>query len=161
MTARTVLATVKRFGELGSVHDRHRSSRRRSVRIVETIERVRASVAANPLLSTRKCACVLNISRTSLMRIQRADLQLRPYKIQQVHHITTDDIASRNAFCVRFLHVLQRDPSVAHRLIMGNEANFELTGAVFNHQNVRFWGTENPHVWLPRKRQGAERVTVW
>ncbi|EFN89385.1 hypothetical protein EAI_07994, partial [Harpegnathos saltator] len=47
-----------------------------------------------------------------------------------------------------------------HRLIMGDEAHFDLSCEMFNRQNVRFWGAQNPRLWQPRSAHYV-RVTVW
>ncbi|EFN86082.1 hypothetical protein EAI_03164, partial [Harpegnathos saltator] len=48
-----------------------------------------------------------------------------------------------------------------HRIIMGDEAHFDLSGTVFDRRNVRFWGTQNPRICRARIAQGAPHVTVW
>ncbi|EFN83336.1 hypothetical protein EAI_01333, partial [Harpegnathos saltator] len=86
LCSRTVLAKVRRFHESGSVRDRPRPGRPRSVRVDAVIDRVRDSVSRDPALSTRKRSRALDVSRSSLMRlstcIQRLDLHLRAYKVQ-------------------------------------------------------------------------------
>ncbi|EFN85574.1 hypothetical protein EAI_05563, partial [Harpegnathos saltator] len=82
---------VRRFHESGSVRDRPRSGRPRSVRIDAVIDRVRDSVSRDPSLSTRKRSRALNVSRSSLMRIQQLDLHLRAYKVQSMHALTQID----------------------------------------------------------------------
>lgn len=56
------------------------------------------------------------------------------------------------------LHQTHRD--LPYRLIMSDEAHFQLSGEVFNRQNVGFWGTRNPRIFRT-KDPHATRVTVW
>lgn len=112
------------------------------------------------MLSTRKRASRLGISRSSLMRIQKLDLGVKAYKVQMVQQLLPMDTQRRVEFSQRLLREVARDDSFVHRLIMGDEAHFDLDGGVSNRQNVRFWGTQNPHIVHPRAAHSV-RVTVW
>lgn len=93
------------------------------------------------------------------MRILKRDLKMRAYKIQ-VQPLKPPDRASRVTYGREMLRVVRREPDMSYRLIMGDEAHFDLTGGVFNQQNVRFWGTEQPRVTRERDPH-ALRLAVW
>ena len=130
-----------RFQEQGSVNDRSRRRRGRSVRTPENTEDVRRSIEENPTTSTRRRSQELAISRTSLQRIKR-NLHTYPYKVQLVQSLQPPDFQKRLNYAVRFQETARNDNEFIHKLIMGDEAHFHLNEYV-NMQNTRFWGTEN------------------
>ena len=54
---------------------------------------------------------------------------------------------------------LQKMPILAKKIILSDEAHFDLGGYV-NKQNCRIWGTENPHAYIEKTTQ-LKRITVW
>ena len=66
-----IMNLVARFQEYGSVSDKPRSGRGRSVRTRENTEAAKRSIEENPTTSTRRRSQELGISRSSLQRIQR------------------------------------------------------------------------------------------
>ena len=130
----TILRLVKKFRDTGSVHDRSRSGRPQNVRSDEKIERVRASVQEDQQTSTRRRSSELGMAKSSLHRILKADLHLFPYKIQVVHAIQPPDRQQRLEYAVRVQEHARADPTFTHRLIMSDEAHFQLNGFV-NKQN--------------------------
>ena len=133
---------VKRFREQGSVGNRFRPGRGRSVRTPGNTENRRRSIEDDPTTSTRRRSQELAISRRSMQRIQR-DLNMYPYKVQLVQSLQPLDLQQRLTYAVRFQEIARNNINFIHKLIMGDEAHFHLNGHV-NKQNMRFWGTENP-----------------
>nr|XP_012563354.1 unnamed protein product [Hydra vulgaris] len=142
----------------GSVSDRTKSGRGRSVRTCENTEAVSRSIEENPTTSTQRRSQELGISRSSLQRIQR-DLHMYPYKIQLVQSLQPPDFQKRLNYAVRFQRTARNDNEFIHKLIMGDEAHFHLNGHV-NKQNMRFWGTENPHQGHASPLHSV-KVTTW
>lgn len=161
-TGKAIGALMKKFLETGHVMDRPRSGKPPSVVTRKNVEIVRTSVRDQPMLSTRKRAVALNISRSSLGRILRDRLKFRAYKLQTVHHLKHVDKAERLSYARSIIRVNETTDNgqLWRRLIMSDEAHFELTGNVYNRQNVRFWGSENPRIVRP-KSQHPPRLTVW
>ncbi|EFN76483.1 hypothetical protein EAI_05508, partial [Harpegnathos saltator] len=110
------------------------------------IELVRSSVNQDPMMSLRRHVRELNMSRSSVARIQHRELHLRPYKLQVIHALKLPDARTRLIFCHMFERILCVEPTLTKRLLMGDEAHFDLSGGVYNRQNVRFWGTQQPHI---------------
>lgn len=72
--------------------------RTRLMRSTEHITAVDESVREQPPTSTHYRYQQLDISRTSLMRILRKDLAMKPYNIQLVHKLKPIDHPSRLSF---------------------------------------------------------------
>ena len=153
-----IMNLVTRFQEHGSVSDRSRSGRGRSVRTRENTEAASRSIEENPTTSTRRRSQELAISRSSLQRIQR-DLHMYPYKVQLVQSLQPPDFQKRLNYAVRFQRTARNDNEFIHKLIMGDEAHFHLNGHV-NKQNTRFWGTENPRQ-VHASPLHPVKVTAW
>ena len=83
-----VYRTVKRLNETGSVADRTRSGRPASVVTKKMVASVRARIIRNPVQSQRKLARALKTSKTSMRRIIREELRLKPYKKRIVYGLT-------------------------------------------------------------------------
>lgn len=157
-TKPTIINLVKRFREHGSVLDKSRPGRGRSVRTAENTENVRRSIEDDPTTSTRRRSQELAISRRSLQRIQK-DLKMYPYKVQLVQSLQPLDLQQRITYAVRFQEIARNNINFIHKIIMGDEAHFHLNGYV-NKQNMRFWGAENPRI-VHESELHPSRVTVW
>ena len=82
-----------------------------------------------------------------------------PYKVQLVQSLPSPDFQKRLNYAVRFQETARNDNEFIHKLIMGDEAHFNLNRCV-NKQNTRFWGTENP--WqVHASPMHPVKVTVW
>ena len=66
-----IMNLVARFQEYGSVSDKPRSGRGRSVRTRENTEAAKRSIEENPTTSTRRRSQELGISRSSLQRYSK------------------------------------------------------------------------------------------
>ena len=72
----TIKSLYRKFANTGNVNDKPRSERLRSTPTEAVIERVFASVTDNPKNSTRKRSTQLSISRLTLRRILKKDLEV-------------------------------------------------------------------------------------
>jgi transposase len=72
------LSLVRKFDETGSLEDKPRSGRPRSISIDENKEHVRVAYEENPTTSQRRASLKLNLSRSSLQRMM-TELGLKPY----------------------------------------------------------------------------------
>ena len=68
-----VYRTIKRLRETGSICDRKRSGRPRSVRTPALVNKVRCRLWKNPKRSLNAMASDLGVSQTSLFRLVRKD----------------------------------------------------------------------------------------
>lgn len=72
--------TIKRFTETGSVKDRPREGRPRSVRTPEARKAVAERIRRNPVRKQSVMAREMNISKRSMSRLLSEDLGLRAYR---------------------------------------------------------------------------------
>ena len=102
---------------------------------------MREDVTHNQQKSARRCSENLQISKTSLWRILREDLECYPYKIQLVQKIGQNDYEKRLQFERLFIEIIQQEEE-NYSLLMTDEAHIHLNGLV-NKQSFRYWGVEN------------------
>lgn len=140
----TILRLVNKFLTTGSVHDLPRSGRKRTGRSEGNIDLIRKAVAKSPRRSVRRLSTENKVPRTTVHRILRKDLKQFPYKIQIKQKIKAADKRARIDFCDWISAKVDEKPSFLDNVWFTDEAHFHLSGHV-NKQNMRFWGTENPH----------------
>ena len=86
-----------------------------------------------------------DVSKTSLWRILRHDLQWRPYKSRRVHKLQDGDTMFRRAYCRNMLQILSTKPDFLNYILWTDECFFRLDG-VANTNNMIFWASENPNI---------------
>ena len=155
----TIVDTIKRFEETGSVQDRPKAIRAKRVRSEGTIEQVKTIIEESPTKSVRKVASQAALKPSTVQQILRIDLQMHPYKATLVHGLHEHDLPKRVQFCDWFLAMVDQHPHFLSSVFFSDEASFHLVGAV-NRQNQRFWGTENPNALLETK-SFTPKVNVW
>jgi hypothetical protein len=144
----------------------------RRLRTEEIIEEVHGEFMANPHSSTRRNAFMptgetdseedeerTRLSRTTLRRILKLDLKMRPYHLQMVHALREQDHVGRVAFARDELSRLEADPGRLANWFFSDEAFFHLDGGV-NRQDWILWADENPH-WFDERRLHPEKLCVW
>lgn len=95
---RTVRGLCQKFKFQGTISDLPRSGRMRSKRTNRKIDLVKEDVAENPRISIRHRCQQLNLSRTTIWRILRKDIQFYLYKIQLVQHLRPEDRPRRTNY---------------------------------------------------------------
>ncbi|EZA49299.1 hypothetical protein X777_12384, partial [Ooceraea biroi] len=85
----------------------------------------------------------LGISHTSVHRILKSDLHYRGYHFQPRQPLKETDYARRVEMARIFLQA--EDPQFFDRVLLTDEAKFNLSGAV-NVHNCIFWTGRNPHM---------------
>lgn len=150
---------IMKFEEFGVVTDIPKCGRPQNVRIPENIAKVRESVESNPGISIRRRSQELDISQTSLQRILKLELHMKPYKIQLVQELQIIDHQKRLNYSNSILKLHDQNVDFLRNLIMSDEAHFHLNGYV-NKQNCRIWGTENP-LSVCESPLHPPRLTVW
>ena len=122
------------------------------------MERVCAAFTRSPRKSTRCSSCELGIPQTTVWRVLKKRLQLKPYRLQLVQALKNNDYLRRMEFCNQMLQ-MEDDENFCSLLIFSDEATFHLNGKV-NRHNVRIWGTENPHEIIQYERD-SPKVNVF
>jgi hypothetical protein len=155
---RAISSLVTKFRETGSVHDRDRPGRSRSVLSAETVEMVHELLINEPNTPVKAGALEVGISKTSFHRAAR-ELGFRPYRPTTVVELSDDDFDRRQEFCVTFLAKVKEDPGLADKVIWSDESEFKLNGTI-NRHNCCYWASTNPHIQIPVS-QFAAGVMVW
>jgi len=153
----TLRRWARDFREQGSVLGAQRRQRRlRTPPAVLT--RVRRAITRNPHLSVRQLSRRMGQSRSTIQRVLRQQLRLHPYKLQLTQRLRRGDKAKRQRFC-RWVVGKWANPSFRKHLLVSDEAHFYPNG-LFNKQNCRVWGDDNPHAAVQSDQQ-SPYVTVW
>ena len=119
----------------------------------ERVERVRESFMRSPKKSVRKASRELAIPVTSVWRVLRRRLQLRPYRLQLLQALKPTDYGLRANFANEML--LHDDEDFLDRVVFSDESTFHLSGNVNTH-NVRIWGSANPHEMVQLQRDSPK-----
>ena len=82
-----IYRTIKRFTETGSTKKRYGGGRKTIVRVPANVGKIRKRLRRNPRQSLRNVAKMTGISATSVRRIAKRNLGLKPYKIQEAHEL--------------------------------------------------------------------------
>jgi inhibitor of nuclear factor kappa-B kinase subunit alpha len=133
---RFVYRTVKRLRETGSINDRERCGRPRSARDKAMIKKVMKRFRRKRKQSARKMAPQLHISKSSLQRLIKEDLGVRPYKTRKAHGLTDKQKINRLKRCKALLagtHVKNLD-----KIVFSDEKYFRVQ-ETHNSQNVRIY----------------------
>lgn len=150
---------VHKFLTTGTVHDLPRTGRKRTGRSLDNINVIRQAIAKSPRRSLRRLSTENNVPTTTVYRILRKDLKHFPYKIQIKQKMKKADRKARVDFCNWIDAKIEKSPSFLNHVWFTDEAHFHLSGHV-NKQNLRFWGTENPHQ-IQEKPLHVEKCTAW
>ena len=71
-------------------------------------------------------------------------LKFHPYKLQILQEITQEGKVARKEFAMTMLDRVDQDNDFLARIMFSDEATCHVSGKV-NKQNVRIWGSQNPH----------------
>lgn len=157
-SANSMRDLVNKFEETGSVHDRERSGRPRSVVTQDTVKNVQKMLVDSPNTSIRTGALELEMSKTSYHRAAR-ETGFRPYRPTTVVALSDDDFDRREEFCTTFLAKLDQEPGLLDNIIWSDESLFKLNGVV-NRHNCCYWASSNPHMQIPVD-EFAPGIMVW
>ena len=94
------------------------------------------------------------IPPTTVWRVVRKRLVIKPNKLQVVQATTAADKRKRKQFCVDMQEKLEED-EFNEPLVFSDEATFHTNGKV-NRHNVRIWGEENPHATIEHERDSPK-----
>lgn len=127
-----VRRTIKRYTETGSIHDRSRSGRPRSVRTPARVKRIREKIRRNPQRSGRKLAKQENVSERSMRRILSNDLGLKAYRKRKIHGLSNAQKLKRLQRCKKLLK--RHGPKKVQKIIFSDEKLF-CTEQSYNSKN--------------------------
>ncbi|XP_054015352.1 uncharacterized protein LOC128896174, partial [Hylaeus anthracinus] len=156
---KTIRNLVITFDETGSIHDKPKSGRPKTVLSNENIPAVRKSVANDPSTSIPRRSQELSIFYGSLWQILHEDLHLHAFKIELTQELKERDHLQRRNFTNWLSEHRSIDALFSRNIIFSDEAHFTLDGHV-NKQNCRIWGDENSRA-IKKKSLHSKKVTVW
>lgn len=155
----TVIRTIQRFEDLGSVKNRPRSGRRKTATNNDKALNVLQSVVENPHISIDRVAQEHEISHGSVSKILKLN-KWHPYKLHLCQELSEDDFDRRIEFCDLMMEMIAEDPLLLNNIVFSDEATFELTGNV-NRHNCRYWSDVNPHWKRDNHTQYPQKLNVW
>ena len=123
------------FTETGTVEDRERSGRP-SVITEETVEKVHDVCETERRQSVRMGAAACAIPKTTMHRIMREHLLLKPYKGHFVQQLHEEDFQDQVDMCETLEPMLLNDHN-EESFSFSDEAAFHLNGLINKH-NVRY-----------------------
>ena len=158
-----VTRLVDKFETFGCICDRPRSGRPSfSDETIEEVEReMKEQQASTPLnaASCRNVAKRLEMPLTSVHKILRVKLQMKPYRIKHLQALTENDFTDRLEFAHWFLESCANDREFLEDVLWTDEAHFYLHGQV-SSQNCMIWSKENPQAFTTSPLH-SPKITVW
>jgi len=139
----TVIRTIQRFEDIGSVKSHSRSGRRKTATNNDKALDVLQSFVENPHISINRIAQEHEIGHASVSKILKLN-NWHPYKLHLCQELSKDDFDRRIEFCDLMMEMIVDDPLLLNNIVFSDEATFELTGNV-NRHNGRYWSDVNPH----------------
>ena len=130
-----------------------------TARSPQNVDAVIDSVGQSPKKSFWRCSQKLGLSRSSIHRILKNDLQLYPYKIQIKQTLTQSDMAKRVEMCLWFESKIEENPDFLQNVWFSDEAHLSLSGHI-NSKNFVFWGSQAPDEVFQRPMHSV-KFTAW
>lgn len=157
-----VYYTIARLRDTGSIEDRARSGRNRSVRTPARRERIRSKISRNSRRSARKLARDENVSDRSMRRLLHNDLRSKTFEKRKNHGLTTKQIEARLERCklLTKVHGVRK----VRKTIFSDEKLFVMRQS-YNAQNDRIYALSVEdiprHVRTVPRYQNASSAMVW
>ena len=161
LNRKTLYRLHRKFKSTGSLENKKRNAFR-PIRNNDMITDVAAYFGVYSDMTTRRFFEheSLPISLSSLKRILRDDLMLKPFKSRRFHRLQGQkDFTARYHMSKLVLDYISDDPIFLSRILWTDECFLKLNGTM-NHHNIRWWASENPHRYL-EKSLNATGVMVF
>ena len=129
------------------------------VRCGENIEAVLMSVEETPKKSVRRRSAELGVSQSSVHRISRHDLKMKPYYISVHQGLTPENALQRRTMCAWFLRQVREEEDFLRSVWFSDEAHFYLSCTV-NSRNYVHWASERPDQVIERNLH-VTKATTW
>lgn len=157
-----VYRVIKRYIDTGSVDKRSNGGPKRSARSPEMVKKVHWRIQRNPRQSANKMAVSLKISRRSIQRILKTDLQLKPLKIHKVQDLTPAQKKVRLQRAKKLKRLSAN--GLLPNIVFSDEKIFTVQ-QYLNKQNDRVWlrgrSIDNLGQRVVTRKQGPASVMVW
>ena len=159
---KTVFNAWKQFQETGTTSGKPIPGRPRSICTKSVVSAVKKKMKRNPQRSVRKVAKEANISRSSMQRIVKNDLQLCPYKKQSRQLISEP---SKQKRLHRGKLIFQEMERATGKVFIWSDEKMFMVEAETNEQNVRVYAKSSKDLSVNArshlKRQKPASVMVW
>ena len=110
-------------------------------------------------MSTRQAAREIGLSRHTVLRVLKKDLNIRPRKPHYVQELTPEDCDRRMEYGELMLGRHEDWPKIFENILWSDETVFHIGGFVIRH-NCHYWAARDPGVTV-EKMQNRPKVTVW
>ena len=146
---------LKKFRSTGSLQNLKRN-RIRTVRNENVVTDIAAYFDINQGMSLRSFLKEENyaLSKSTLRKILKEDLNLKPYKCRKFQHLKQGDNIQRYNMCTLLLDLISNDVTFLSKIIWTDECFFKLN-ATRNTHNIRWWSRENPHIYVEKVLNAA------
>ena len=160
------LSTIKRWCQMisrtGTIDLSTSTGRPRTARTRNNIQKVKDRLKRKKPVSSRKLAIELATSASSIRRILKLDLKLKPYKKTVEPFLTDDHKAKRMQFSNWVRNNFCKEDTM--RILFSDEKMFDIDG-IYNVQNDRIWAVDRAEADVKggrmRKRKFPQKVIVW
>ena len=158
----TVLRLVAKFEEHGTMEDRLKGhcGRKKSIRVPSNINTLAQIVQRNPQASIQCLHAQTGFKKTTICKMLRMDLHMKPYIPHPVQALKTPDAAKRVKWAEDFLDAVELDYTYPEYILWTDEAIFHLNGTVNRHNSIT-WASTNPHLYVEKDTQNKAGVMVW
>lgn len=157
-----VYRTIKRLKETGTIADRKRSGRPRSIRTPDLVNKVKCRLWRNPKQSINNMSSELQVSRRTLGRVVKIDLGLRPYKLRKLQGLSGDQKEKRLKRSKSLLKRFAKDD--LENMVFSDEKLFSVQ-QYHNSQNVRIYAGHIEDIPEEMRTvirfQAEKKVMVW
>lgn len=131
---RKIYRILARYRELGSLENRKKPGRPRTVNVRAVREKLRKRIKRNNSKSIRQLAKDVNISEYSARNIIHNELNLKSYKYQSCHMLSQANMRERTKKCKKMLELTKGAP--LSTILFSDEKIFSVEPP-HNHQNDR------------------------
>ena len=102
----------------------------------DDVARIQAVYKRSPSKSTCRASRELQLPKTTVWRVLRRRLVMKPYKLQLLQALNNDDKHKRVEFSGQIQDVIENYNNFSERIVFSDEVCFHISGKV-NKQNVR------------------------
>jgi hypothetical protein len=124
----------------------------------DVVENIRDTLEEHPRTSLTRLALQTGVPRSTCHKIVKKNLHFHPYKVTTVQELLPNEPESRINYFNWFQNNLNND-RLLDLSFFSDEAWCHVSGYV-NSQNVRYWSSENPHVFVEAPLHPM-KVGVW
>ena len=158
----TIERWCRRILEVGTIDLVNPRGCSRTTRTKAAIQKIKRRLNRRKPLSSRKLDSALGISRSSVQRILKNDLELQAYKMQKEPLLTDEHKEKRMKFANWIRTNCRKENTM--NILFSEEKMFDIDG-IYNSHNDRIWVVNRVATDakgdISRKRKFQQKVMVW